>query len=102
LQRLLLGRFYLTFERPEYAMLALKRRARQTFHESQQCSKANMSAWGQSRPSQASRNSGHARYAPKEESWLPVIRLCGLMATHTTSFPRSSLLKGGTVPRQKI
>jgi len=25
-----------------------------------------------------------------------------LMATHMTSFPRSSLLKGGTVPRQEI
>jgi len=26
------------------------------------------------------------------------MRLCGLMATHMTSFPRSSQLKGGKVP----
>jgi hypothetical protein len=45
------------------------------------------------------RQSGHVRYASKaEESSLPVICLCGLMATHMTSFPRSSLLKGGKVP----
>jgi hypothetical protein len=50
-----------------------------------------------------SSNSGHVRYAPKaEESSLPVICLCGLMATHVTSFPRSSLLKGGKVARQEI
>jgi hypothetical protein len=30
-----------------------------------------------------------------------VICLCGLMVTHLTSFPRSNLLKGGTVPFQK-
>ena len=61
------------------------------------------SGLGQSLPGRASSNSGHVRYAPKaEESSLPVICLCGLMATHMTSFPRSSLLKGGTVPRQEI
>jgi len=65
--------------------------------------KRAMSHVGQSRPGRASSNSGHVRYAPKtEESSLPVICLCGLMATHMTSFPRSSLLKGGTVPRQQI
>ena len=46
---------------------------------------------------------GRVRDAPKaEESPLPVICLCGLMATHLTSFPRSCLLKGGKVPRQEI
>jgi hypothetical protein len=59
---------------------------------------AAMFAEGQSLPGRASSNSGHVRYAPKaEESSPPLIRLCGLMATHMTSFPRSSLLKGGTV-----
>ena len=58
-----------------------------------------MSVLAQALPGPASSNSGHVRYAPKaEESSLPVICLCGLMATHMTSFARSSLLKGGTVP----
>jgi hypothetical protein len=62
-----------------------------------------MSQMGQSLPGRASSNSGHVRYASKaEESSLPVIRHCGLMATHMTPFPRSSLLKGGTVPFQEI
>jgi hypothetical protein len=58
---------------------------------------------GQSLPGRASTNSGHVRYALKaEESSLPEMRLCGLTATRTTSFPRRSLLKGGTVPFQEI
>jgi len=55
------------------------------------------SGMGQSLPGRVRSNSGHVRYAP-----LPVTCLCEFMATHTTSFPRSSLLKGGTVPRQQI
>ena len=61
--------------------------------------RGSVSARGQSLPGRASSNSGHVRYAPKEEeSSLPVICPCGLMATHMTSFPRSNLLKGGKVP----
>jgi len=38
----------------------------------------------------------------RKKSSLRETCLCGLMATPTTSFPRSSLLKGGTVPFQEI
>jgi hypothetical protein len=45
---------------------------------------------------------GRARYAPKAETPSCREMPCGLMVTRMTSFPRSSLLKGGTVPLQEI
>jgi hypothetical protein len=64
-----------------------------------------MSAMGQSLPGRASSKSGHVRYAPKRKqaqsiggrSDMP----CRLIATLWTSFPCSSLLKGGPVPIRK-
>jgi len=57
-----------------------------------------MSQMGQTLPGRTSSNSSYVGYAPKaEEGSLPVICLCGLMATYMMSFPRSSLLKGDKV-----
>jgi hypothetical protein len=57
----------------------------------------------QSLPGRTSSNSGHDRIAPTAvESSLPVICLCGLMARHMTSSPRSSLLKGWQGACQEI
>ena len=60
------------------------------------------SASGQSLPDRASGNSGDVRYTRKRKKLgvfaAAVICLCGLIVTRSMLFPRSELLKDGTVP----